>query len=54
VLHAQRIPSRDFLPWRLSDDGPSASRTVTMGRHPKPFTIAEVELACKQIVSTVA
>jgi hypothetical protein len=30
--------SRAFLPWRLSDDDPSASRIVAMGRHPKPFT----------------
>ena len=29
---------RGFLPWRLSDDGPRASRSVAMGRHPKPFT----------------
>ena len=28
--------TRGFVPWRLSDDGPGASRTVSMGRHPKP------------------
>jgi hypothetical protein len=28
--------------WRLSDDGPSASGGVAMGRHPKPFTRAAV------------
>jgi hypothetical protein len=33
---------RGFLPWRLSDDGPGASRIVPMGRHPKPFTEADV------------
>ena len=33
-----RIPYRGFLPWRLSDAGPGASRIVPMGRHPKPFT----------------
>jgi hypothetical protein len=27
-----------FVLWRLSDDGPSASRIVAKGRHPKPFT----------------
>jgi len=35
---------RGFLPWGLSDDGPSACPTVAMGRRPKPFTIAEVWL----------
>jgi hypothetical protein len=30
--------TRGFVPWRLSDDGPGASRTVSMGRHPKPYT----------------
>jgi len=30
--------SRGFLPWTLSDDGPSACRTVAIGRRPKPFT----------------
>ena len=32
------LTSRGFLPWRLSDTGPGACRTVVMGRHPKPFT----------------
>src|SRR5215469_10860140 len=32
--------TRGFVPWRLSDDGPGASRTVSMGRHPKPCTFA--------------
>jgi hypothetical protein len=45
--HSQRrrpgVPTpRGFLPWRLSDDGPSATPIVAMGRHPKPFTIALV------------
>ena len=34
--------SRGFLPWTLSDDGPSACRTVAIGRRPKPFTTAEL------------
>jgi hypothetical protein len=43
--HASQIPmargppsriSRGFLPWTLSDDGPSS--IVPMGRHPKTFT----------------
>jgi hypothetical protein len=33
--------TRGFVPWRLSDDGPGASRTVSMGRHPKPITHPE-------------
>jgi hypothetical protein len=33
---------RGFLPWRLSDDGPGASRIVAMGRDPKPFTTTDV------------
>jgi hypothetical protein len=33
---------RGCLHWRLSDDGPGASRIVPIGRHPKPFTKAEV------------
>lgn len=41
-LHSARQPSsptsRAFLHWRLSDDGPGASRIVPIGRHPKPFT----------------
>src|SRR5207237_408323 len=36
--HRPHFTSRGFLPWRLSDDGPSASRIVAMGRRPKPFT----------------
>src|SRR5258708_17432794 len=35
-----RHTSRGFLHWRLSDDGPGASRIVPVGRHPKPFTKA--------------
>ena len=34
--------TRGFVPWRLSDDGPGASRTVSMGRHPKPITIGDI------------
>src|SRR5580692_13226561 len=33
-----RHTSRGFIHWRLSDDGPGASRIVPIGRHPKPFT----------------
>src|ERR1700704_6372608 len=48
-LHSPRQPShptsRAFLHWRLSDDGPGASRIVPDGRHPKPFTDSEVDLA---------
>jgi hypothetical protein len=36
--HRHTFPHRGFLHWRLSDDGPGASRIVVMGRHPKPFT----------------
>src|SRR6202040_2428789 len=40
-LHSARQPSypnsRAFLHWRLSDDGPGASRIVSIGRHPKPL-----------------
>jgi len=34
--------TRGFVPWRLSDDGPGASRTVSMGRHPKPCTTPDI------------
>ena len=42
LMAPSRAISRGFLPWRLSDDGPGASRVVAMGRHPKPFTAADV------------
>jgi hypothetical protein len=29
--------TRGFVPWRLSDDGRAASRTISIGRHPKPL-----------------
>jgi hypothetical protein len=29
-------------PWRLSADGPGASRTISMGRHPKPITKGDI------------
>src|SRR5215472_5832738 len=32
--------TRGFVPWRLSDDGRVASRTISIGRHPKPCTKA--------------
>jgi hypothetical protein len=38
-------PSRGFLPWRLSDDGPCAGIDSRWGRHPKPFTSRDVK-AC--------
>jgi hypothetical protein len=45
-LHsARQLPyptSRAFLHWRLSDDGPGASRIVPIGRHPKPLYEREV------------
>ena len=34
--------SRGFVPCRLSDDGPGASRTISTGRHPKPITLADI------------
>ena len=36
-----RLHPRGFLPWRLSDAGPAPSQHVD-GRHPKPFTVADV------------
>src|SRR4030088_1595030 len=39
------FPQRGFLHWRLSDDGPGASRIVSIGRHPKPFTMNETARA---------
>jgi hypothetical protein len=39
ALAAPACPrTRGFLPWRLSDAGPSANPAVAMGRHLKPFT----------------
>src|SRR6267143_3769477 len=46
-----RHTSRGFLHWRLSDDGPGASRIVPDGRHPKPFTNPEVPSALDDLVS---
>src|SRR6267143_875765 len=43
-----RHTSRGFLHWRLSDDGPGASRIVPDGRHPKPFTEADIGRVWKQ------
>ena len=40
--HRHTFPQRGFLHWRLSDDGPGASRIVPGGRHPKPFTQADI------------
>src|SRR6266704_5392710 len=37
-----RPTSRGFLPWRFADAGPGVRGAVIMGRHPKPFTLAEV------------
>ena len=34
--HFPRTISRGFVPWRLSDDGPGARRSISIGRHPKP------------------
>ena len=33
--------TRGFVLWRLSDDGRAASRTISIGRHPKPCTKRE-------------
>jgi len=33
--------TRGFVLWRLSDDGRAASRTISIGRHPKPCTKCE-------------
>src|SRR5262245_10487819 len=41
VRHNARSPHRGFVLWRLSDDGPGASRIIAIGRHPKPFTQPE-------------
>ena len=35
ALHT--FPHRGFILWRLSDDGPGASRIAAIGRHPKPL-----------------
>ncbi|HZA00802.1 MAG TPA: hypothetical protein VE665_00825, partial [Hyphomicrobiaceae bacterium] len=42
LMAPSRPTDRGFLPWRVSDDGPGASRVVAMGRHPKPFTEADI------------
>jgi hypothetical protein len=34
--------SRGFLPWRLPDAGPGATSPPVDGRHPKPFTPADL------------
>src|ERR1700736_4396958 len=35
--HRHTFPPPGFLHWRLSDDGPGASRIVPGGRHPEPL-----------------
>src|ERR1700693_3993574 len=56
-LHSARQPayptSRAFLHWRLSDDGPVASRIVSIGRHPKPFTQPDSCTAAKNKLATI-
>jgi hypothetical protein len=42
VRHNATFPHRGFVLWRLSDDGPSASHIIAIGRHPKPFTTADI------------
>src|SRR5882672_6510983 len=37
-----RHTSRGFLHWRFAYAGPGASRIVPDGRHPKPFTTADI------------
>ena len=39
--------TRGFVPWRLSDDGPAASPTISIGRHPKPSTKCEMLCASR-------
>ena len=39
------IIDRGFVPWRLSDAGPTARGSVTQGRHPKPALIS-TDRAC--------
>src|SRR5262249_3199822 len=34
--------TRGFVLWRLSDDGRAESRTISIGRHPKPSTEAVI------------
>jgi hypothetical protein len=34
--------TRAFVPWRLSDDGRGARRSISIGRHPKPCTKAAI------------
>ena len=36
------VPKRGFLPWRLSDAGRLSLPHRRRGRHPKPFTQAEI------------
>jgi hypothetical protein len=40
--HYTTFPHRGFVLWRLSDDGPGAGRIAAKGRHPKPFTGADI------------
>ena len=44
LMAPSRPTDRGFLPWRVSDDGPGASRVVAMGRHPKPFTRTDMDV----------
>src|SRR6266568_86592 len=41
--HRHSLLDTDRPHTRVSDDGPGASRTVAIGRHPKPFTFSEAE-----------
>ena len=38
-----RRNSRGFLPWRFADAGPPMRGNTIMGRHPKTFTISEID-----------
>src|SRR5262249_22921670 len=45
---------RGFLPWTLSDDGPSACRIVPTGRRPKPFTQSDSRWRGRMIAACAA
>ena len=43
VIRVEQGKGRKDLPWRFSDAGPRRARhPLSSGRHPKPFTEAEV------------
>ena len=47
-----RAHARGFLPRRLSDAGPRSTRLPhSWGRHPKPFTTADIHALCENLSS---